>query len=185
MQEDLIRLRWVSTAFRSSGCSERNSSRVVWRKRNHDLSVSMIALFLGLLFEQFSLYTWWMYTSQKHVPLLSGPVRAASLLFYSSVQELHLLPWTRTPPVSHSALCSAGAPLPTSLLTSAEAAGPGVPARTGGRWILQREIRTGSNKLKSEMGTWCTLTAVTREHSSLLMCEHMKFWWWRCLRDWI
>lgn len=69
----------------------------------------------------------------KHSPSLSGPATAASLLFYSSVQERLLLPWTQTPPVSHSALCCAGVPLPTSLLTSTEAAAPGVPARTGGR----------------------------------------------------
>jgi len=65
-----------------------------------------------------------------HLPSLSGPVRAVSPLFYSSVQELHLLPWIQTPPASHSALCSAALPLPTSLLTLIEAVGPGVPAKT-------------------------------------------------------
>lgn len=67
-----------------------------------------------------------------YIPLLLGPARAASPLFYSSVQELHLLPWTQSPPVSHSALCSAAVPLPTSLLTSVVTGVPEVPVRTGG-----------------------------------------------------
>ena len=60
-------------------------------------------------------------------------MKEASLPFYSSAQELHLLPWTQTPPVSHSALCCAGEQLPTSLLTSVVAVGPEAPVRTGGR----------------------------------------------------
>lgn len=68
-----------------------------------------------------------------HSPSLSGPTTAVSPLFYSSAQELHRLPWTQTPPASHSALCCAVAPLPTSLLTSVLVVGPGVLVMIGGR----------------------------------------------------
>lgn len=151
MQEDRIRLRWVSTALRSSGCSERNSSSVVYRKCNlyfeyqcfHEscltLDIERLIQISLIIHKNFS----------NHLPLLSGPVRAASLLFYSSVQELHLLPWTQIPPVSHSALCSVGVPLPTLPLTSVVVVGPGVPVRTGGHWILQWEIRLGQPNLKA------------------------------------
>lgn len=73
------------------------------------------------------------FTELQNSPLLLSPATVVSLLFYSSVQELHLLPWTQTPPVYRSALCSAGVPLPTSLLTSVVMVGPGVPVRTGER----------------------------------------------------
>lgn len=114
----------------------------------HDINVCEIPFLESLIWTV--LITYMMEVQiVKHSPLLSGPVRAVSLLVYSSAQELLLLPWTQTPPVSHSALCSSGVPLPTSQLTSAGAVGPGVPVRTEEHWILQREIRFSQTNLKA------------------------------------
>lgn len=79
---------------------------------------------------------------QENLLLLSGRARAASLLVCSSIQGPRPLPWTQTPPASHSALCCAGGQLPTSQLTSAAAEGPEVPGRIGGRWILSKRNPT-------------------------------------------
>lgn len=130
MQEDRIRLRCVSTAFRSSGCSERNSSRVVYRKMNNIFNICVSSHTAKKSYSKLPLF---MHINIcHHLPLLLVLVTAVSPLFYSSVQELHLLPWTQTPPVSHSALCSAAVPLPTSLPTSVVVGVPGVPVRREG-----------------------------------------------------
>ena len=158
MQEDRILSRWISTALRSSGCSERNSSRVVWKKHRKITKGSLDYGYCATLVQVSSIqregvslmcecsYSFTLFKQPfSPLPSLSVPETAAVLPVCSWVRERRRLPWIRTLPASRSALCSSVGPPPTSPLTSAAAEEPEVLARTVGHWILQRRHTGQSN----------------------------------------